>query len=44
MSILIKIKKYKIIINKIFVKDTDGPTTIDKGSMDNKTKGFVFSN
>lgn len=29
-------------MSDIFVKDTDGPTTIDKGSMDNKMKKILL--
>ena len=32
-----------MIITEIFTKDADGPTTIDKGSIDNKIKKILFS-
>ena len=31
-------------MNEILIKDTDGPATIDKGSMDNNIKNFVIVN
>ena len=29
-------------MNEILIKDTDGPATIDKGSMDNKMKKILL--
>ena len=38
-----KIKKYYKTINKIFISETDGPTTIDIGRIDNKEKKILLS-
>ena len=42
MFIFNKIKKYKKIINNIFVKETVGPTTIEIGNIENKRKKFYY--